>query len=362
MNKVAIVLPTKNRHAFLKRQLEFYKMYNSQHPIYIGDGTDNKIELEKIINTIEKYKSHLNIFFYHNKNEKHVHDTQAKVLKKVKEKYVAQIGDDDFFIPESLSVCADFLSKNKDYSSAQGYLLRFEIDDDSPFGNVKKIYKYTKDRNLADKKASERLYKFVENYWLPEFCVRRTNEVIKIHNELIKVQCPNFGEKIKGYLSVISGKSKYMNHLHLVRQATHRIFNPGYANTYKWITNKNWTQSFFICKELVINSLILSDKVSYQEAENIFEKFFWKELIELTREYKDKYNVPNFSQNNSLTMALYLKKNIKKIINKITTKETENDKRNNSVDINSLISKSEKYSKEVNSLFNIVTNNATKKT
>ena len=165
----------------------------------------------------------------------------------------------------------------------------------------------------------------------------------------------------KGYLTVISGKSKYMNHLHLIRQETHRIFNPDYANTYKWITNKNWTQSFFICRELVINSLILSDKISYQEAENIFEKFFWKELIELTREYKDKYNVPNFSQNSSSTITLYLKRYIKKIINMMTTKETENDKRNNGVDINSLISKSEKYNKEINSLFNIVTNNATKK-
>ena len=49
------------------------------------------------------------------------------LAEKVKEKYCAYIGDDDFFIPSSLTKCANFLEENKDYISACGAMQLFLI-------------------------------------------------------------------------------------------------------------------------------------------------------------------------------------------------------------------------------------------
>ena len=39
-NRVAILIPTKNRSEFLIRQLKYYASVDSVHPIYIGDSSD----------------------------------------------------------------------------------------------------------------------------------------------------------------------------------------------------------------------------------------------------------------------------------------------------------------------------------
>ena len=40
--EVGIILTTKNRANFVIRQLEYYKLTNNKHPIYIGDSSDEK--------------------------------------------------------------------------------------------------------------------------------------------------------------------------------------------------------------------------------------------------------------------------------------------------------------------------------
>ena len=42
ITRVGIILLTKNRADFVIRQLEFYKLSKSNHPVYIGDSSDFK--------------------------------------------------------------------------------------------------------------------------------------------------------------------------------------------------------------------------------------------------------------------------------------------------------------------------------
>ena len=41
-NKVAIIIPTMNRPVFLLRQLEFYELSDSLHPVYISDSSNEE--------------------------------------------------------------------------------------------------------------------------------------------------------------------------------------------------------------------------------------------------------------------------------------------------------------------------------
>ena len=85
MFKVAIVIPTMRRIEFVIRQLEFYKISHSKHPIYIGDSSNYKTNLELKRKVLE-YKNDLEIYFYYlpNKNNREVNKFLAE---KSKEKY-----------------------------------------------------------------------------------------------------------------------------------------------------------------------------------------------------------------------------------------------------------------------------------
>ena len=54
-NKVAIIIPTMNRPVFLLRQLEFYELSDSLHPVYISDSS-NEENAEKLKNGIKQFK------------------------------------------------------------------------------------------------------------------------------------------------------------------------------------------------------------------------------------------------------------------------------------------------------------------
>ena len=61
MNKVAIIIPTKNRLDFVIRTILYYASINSHHPIFIGDASDKSSEelvLKAAQDKIEVYYFH----------------------------------------------------------------------------------------------------------------------------------------------------------------------------------------------------------------------------------------------------------------------------------------------------------------
>ena len=97
--KVSIIIPTKNRFNFIKRQLEYYHSVKSCHPIYIGDSSEGSAK-DKLKKIIDNFKNHLDInYFYFPKDSGPT--VKMKLADKVTEKYCTYAGDDDFFVPNS---------------------------------------------------------------------------------------------------------------------------------------------------------------------------------------------------------------------------------------------------------------------
>ena len=111
MKKVAIIVPTKDRLDFVIRLINYYVSINSPHPIFIGDASNQSSE-ELVLKAAQ---DKLDVYYFHweKLNDR---KTMIKLAEKASKtnylNYCAFHGDDDFFIPESLSKCAEFLDNN----------------------------------------------------------------------------------------------------------------------------------------------------------------------------------------------------------------------------------------------------------
>ena len=262
-NRVAILIPTYNRIDFILRTISYYASIKSKHPIFIGDASKKSSEYS----VLEAAKGVVDVHYFHwvktNENST-IRKTIARLAREASSdyKYCAFQGDDDYFVSESLSRCADFLDVNLSYATAQGDSAVFRLDRSGPYGNIQYMYPYFyKNPELLGDTALSRLIEITDNYWVLNFSVHRTDELIEdILNGSEDVIDRSFGEAINSLSMAIRGKSKYIDCLYLVRNGHDRIVE--HKDNIDWITTDNWHNSF----ESVVDSLSIliqeTDKLS----------------------------------------------------------------------------------------------------
>ena len=162
MIKVAILIPTMNRYNFILRQLDFYKSVNCEHSIYIGDSSD-EINAKLLQDKLVQYKNTLNINYFYIPN---LNDREAITFlaNNTIEDFCAFIGDDDFFIPESLTKCAFFLKNNLNYRTAQGKAIIFYLKEIGPYGKIGQVVPYWNECASEYEDPIDRLNNFAQNY------------------------------------------------------------------------------------------------------------------------------------------------------------------------------------------------------
>jgi len=256
MEKVSILIPTKDRLEFLIRTINYYVSISSPHPIFIGDAS-SKSSKELVLNAAQ---GEVEVFYFHWKNL-----SDRKTMKKLAEKasntsnYCAFQGDDDFFVSDSLSMCADFLDKNPEYSTSQGRACMFELKSNEVYGELKDIGIYWDVKELNGDSAIERLREITSNYWVPNFSVHRTGEFIEdMSNGIDTVEERHFGEYINSFSMAMRGKSKFIDCLYLSRG----IHNARESQLkIEWITGENWYLSY--------NGLITSLSILLSKNDNL---------------------------------------------------------------------------------------------
>jgi glycosyltransferase domain-containing protein len=283
-NRVGILIPTMNRYNFILRQLDFYKSVNCKHTIYIGDSSD-EINAKLLQDKLVQYKNTLNITYFYIPN---LNDRQAITFlaNNTIEDYCAFIGDDDFFIPESLAKCAFFLKNNLNYRTAQGKAIIFYLKEIGPYGKIEQVGPYWNNCASEYESSIDRLNNFAKNYWVPQFSVHRTKEFIIDSLAYSEIKDKSFGELIHSFTFIGMGKSKFIDCMYLIRQGhQERYLLPG---PYKWITNEDWFSSYInfikqISKIISHKENNLSTEICGEYANNIFEIYFIKHLRNKTK-------------------------------------------------------------------------------
>lgn len=148
---VTILIPTHNRHQYLKRILEYYKDENIS--IIVADSTKEAYIADNKGNSLVQY-FHLP-----------THSLPGKLewaINKVKTPYVVMCSDDDFTVPGAIYKSIEFLKQNKDFVAAQGNcisyskkktkegklvysvlyedLLSYKIETTDPFERLEKLF------------------------------------------------------------------------------------------------------------------------------------------------------------------------------------------------------------------------------
>ena len=139
IKEITLLIPTKNRTIFLKRVLSYYKKINFSGTLAIGDSStgDYLIDNQKIY---ESMKGSINMT-YQTFPDKNLCQTSHELLKNVKTKFVAEVHDDNFLIPDSIGKCIEFLNNNSDYSAARGLGVSIKTKNDKPYGGLIKCVK-----------------------------------------------------------------------------------------------------------------------------------------------------------------------------------------------------------------------------
>ena len=268
MNKVAILIPTKNRLDFVIRTIHYYVSINSPHPLFIGDASSESSE-ELVIKAAE---NKIDVYYFHweNLNDR---KTMLKLAEKANatniSSYCAYHGDDDFFVSKSLSMCAEFLSENTSYATAQGHAFSFELIEDGPYGELKDIGIYWNENELKGETALERLKEISVNYWVPIFSVHCIENFIDdMSNGIDSVIDRNFGEYANSLTIAMRGKSKFIDCLYLARHTHSGIDHPA---TYEWVTGENWHLSYNELTNSLSKVLSNNDNLSLSESNNKVE-------------------------------------------------------------------------------------------
>ena len=245
--KVAIMIPTMNRPEFIERTIRYYCDIKSLHPIYIGDASleSQKPMLDQVL---QDYPLVVRYFHWPKLNDRKTISSLAREVCNDGGKYVAFHGDDDFFIPDSLSECADFLECNSDYATAQGKAAIVSLDRPGPYGHIKSVGVYWNKKEINGATAFERFSEMLNDYWVPQFSVHRTKDFLGTCAEYEKIIDRNWGEIYQCLSFSIQGKSKYIDNLYLVRNVHTGIHHESFV---EWIASPEWYPAYKnVCKNI----------------------------------------------------------------------------------------------------------------
>jgi len=274
IKEITLLIPTKNRSIFLKRVLLYYKNINFTGTLAIGDSStgDYLIENKKIY---ESMKGYININ-YETFPDKNLCQTSHELLKNVKTKFVAEVHDDNFIVPDSIEKCINFLENNTSYSAARGLGISIKTKNDVPYGKLIKCVKKKQPSSEHDS-ASSRLINLYGDYSDIHYAVHRS----EIYKEVLKnsyIKDNNFFHIMTTANTFILGKVKELDTLHVIRHIQspqgRKVFNqshPESNNTYWWITSKEWNSNLEILQQSIVNNLIKTEGLDSEKAQSIYE-------------------------------------------------------------------------------------------
>lgn len=310
--KVGIVMPTRNRADFVIRQLRYYASVDCPHTIYIGDSSDQK-EAEKIKNGIDKLKNKINIVYEYLPNlTRGSADAAKHLLSIVQEKYSCYCCDDDYQIPNSLTICAEFLEKNPDYATVGGQAVNFRLKNNGVYGELNSLSSCPA-REILNNQATERLINFLTDNFVPLFLVNRTDQLLKNHDHVLEIKDHMFSSEIVPCaLSIIDGKSTTLDCLGSIRQMHdqhHVQLEPS-----EWITSPDWNESYKIFERVISESISKKDNIPLENAVKIARQAFIGQLLKWLSAEQGNYNAHNTmpKKNN------FYKESLRNIRSKIT--------------------------------------------
>ena len=204
LEKLTIVIPTYERHDYIKRTMMFWKDYNVQ--LIVIDGSALPVDSEFIA------KLPSSILYIHDQSTQY--NRILKAGKLVETEYVILGCDDEFYVPSALLRCISELDKDEELVSCGGVALGFYSENRVVYGRP--IYPRLINKELKEKSAVDRVRKHLSNYDQAHlYSVCRTAVWVYMVSHVFKHEYPFFAcwELQIEILIPAAGKSKVVPEL-----------------------------------------------------------------------------------------------------------------------------------------------------
>lgn len=294
---LTLVIPTKNRSAFLRRALEYYAAMSCPFPILIGDSSEPE-HLARTQQAVRALGARLNI--------RHVSDAQSvterpagwqqdgalhALIQQVETPYVAFFADDDFAIVKHLQTAVRFLDTHPEYSFVSGHMALFFLKTGITAGAIQAVEPYAQ-QTIADDHPARRLTHFLKHYTVLEYGVSRTSQKRIRWQHVMSSSVDNLtGELMNGSLAVIQGKIAQLEHLVVVRQAHSQQTSAQVHDAFDWMSDtafpRQWSRLLDVLTRELTSCTGGGDGV---EARRVVTSALWSYLSQvLTQEWSEHY-------------------------------------------------------------------------
>ncbi|OGH62734.1 MAG: hypothetical protein A3G34_14305 [Candidatus Lindowbacteria bacterium RIFCSPLOWO2_12_FULL_62_27] len=294
MPRLTMVVTTRNRVQFLSRFLAYYAGRAFSHPIIISDASDPE-PFEAIVSMIRRYRDQLNVtHLAHPRASANI--CLAQGLAQARTPYCMLASDDDFYVPETMDLCMDFLDRHPAYRVAHGLCLMFGLDSGQTHGRFQWMthYEYA---DIEDDTGAGRLGRFMSHWFATGNSIHRTEDVRDGYTRVIERKLGyEFAEILTTCIPVIRGKVKRLEKLYKLCQA-----HPGQVSArgsqepglFEWFCAAPWRGECEGVQRCLAEELARQDGMSVREGEETAKKYLWWMLGKyLSREW-DRFYAPH---------------------------------------------------------------------
>lgn len=284
IQKITIIIPTRNRCLYLKRILNYYNNFNSAFKIIVSDSSskENKMANREIIRSFPELK-----IFHVDKYEENIDPWHkfSDVINYVKTKYSVVCADDDFITPNGIIKSADFLEKNPDFTIAHGHPLSFY------FNSEKRKLLWSdgcSPNSITFPDAQMRLMEHLSNYTSSTFyAVHRTKFLKMITKETIRFANDNrFSELLPSMLALIYGKMKYLDVFYTAREVDIKSTSVTTETIPDFIKKGSYNEKYDNFKNCLADHLSKNSNLGIEESKKTIDGAM---SVYLNRNYPDKF-------------------------------------------------------------------------
>lgn len=300
---ISLLMPTMNRSEFVIRLLHYYANFNFKHTIFIGDSSHPE-EFEKTNKVVRSLKGKLKVEHFHYPNVNN-YVAVDQLIQNATTPYVCFLPDDDFFVPESIEKCIDFLEDNPDYSCAWGKTIMFKLEKSGAHGKFHALSRANPDldHSVDGESVIERLHFHAENYASVFVGVCRRALLRKALRNSVAI-CSSaktkdnrwgtaawFGELVTSFSMVVQGKGKSLDCVYWIRQDHDRRYTfPGGLD---WLTCSNWLCCYEISARQIMEDIMEKEGLSAEEAEKVWKEAFQVYVSLGFQRFLKKRNIPS---------------------------------------------------------------------
>lgn len=324
-DQLTVIIPVKDREQFLIRWMYYAKKVSFPFKLFIADGSANN-EMQNLFLNNNNFSSinYEYVKFPHDKSYDLFWNKLLKSLKEIKTPYVAIGNDDDLYCVDGLLKSVEFLNRNSDYSICGGKIGVFEPLPSKKYSDYKGLYSNNiycsfndTSQSIRDNSSLDRIKSHFSNYALTFYDVQHKEQAVFAYQKIVDLKIENIllVELVTSFISIAQGKSKRLNDIFLMRQATPES---SFAKTYTEQKGDEFDQMLYRSWSIDLNNFFDEVANIVVQKDNIDLENSIKQIKKSYREYISTTIVNNLSRDYVKNKNFFLMNNkVKLLIRKI---------------------------------------------